>query len=284
MKVLVTGALGQLGRDVMERLEALGLEHLGVDRQDFDLAEGEAVRRCLAEYRPDAVIHCAAYTAVDRAETEREACYAANVTATENVARACAEIGAKMLYISTDYVFDGQGETPFQPQDARAPVNYYGQTKTLGEDVVNACLDRRFIVRISWAFGVHGANFVKTMLRLGAERPEVRVVCDQVGSPTYTADLAALLCDMIQTERYGVYHATNEGFCSWSDFAAAIMEEAGLPCQVVPIPAAQYPTPAARPANSRMSKDALTAAGFSLLPPWQDALRRFLHQLKLEQA
>ena len=280
MKILVTGSQGQLGHDVLLRLRAQGLPCLGVDREDFDLADSIALRQCLLAHRPEAVIHCAAYTAVDRAESDRETCRAVNAEGTRHVAEACRELDAKLIYISTDYVFDGRGDKPFVPQDPRAPINYYGLTKARGEEEVEALISKRFIVRVSWTYGVHGQNFVKTMLRLGAEREEVRVVCDQVGSPTYTADLAALLCGMVQTDRYGTYHATNEGFCSWSDFAAAIMEEAGLPARVTPIPSDQYPTPAARPLNSRLSKDALEQAGFGRLPPWRDALRRFLAELK----
>jgi dTDP-4-dehydrorhamnose reductase len=279
MRVLVPGYNGQLGFDVVRRLQTLGIECRGVDIQDFDLTRAEDVEAYLRAYAPDTVVHCAAFTAVDRAEDERDLCYAVNVTGTENIARTCHAIGARLMYFSTDYVFDGEGEKPFEVDDPRGPRSYYGLTKALGEDKVRALVDEHFIVRISWAFGRNGHNFVRTMLRLGREKSAVAVVADQIGSPTYTADLAVLLCDMLQTEKYGTYHATNEGYCSWYEFAAAIMLEAGLDCQVLPVTSDQYPAKAVRPKNSRLSKASLDAAGFARLPAWQDALRRYLREL-----
>lgn len=279
MRVLVTGYNGQLGFDVVRRLESLGIECRGVDIQDFDLTQAEAVDAYIRSYAPDTVVHCAAFTAVDRAEDERDLCYAVNVTGTENIAKTCQAIGARMMYFSTDYVFDGQGDQPFEVDAPRAATSYYGLTKALGEDKVRERVDRHFIVRISWVFGLNGHNFVKTMLRLGKEKTDLTVVADQIGSPTYTADLAVLLCDMLQTDKYGTYHASNEGYCSWFDFAAAIMQEAGLNCQVHPVTSDQYPVKAERPKNSRLSKASLDAAGFARLPSWQDALKRYLNEL-----
>ena len=282
MKVLVTGAAGQLGREVCNRLRELGIQFKGVGRADFDLTEESATRAVILAYAPDAVIHCAAYTAVDKAETEKEPCFRVNVLGTANVAKACRELNARMMYISTDYVFDGQGDAPFETDHAKAPINHYGLTKAMGEDEVQSWLEKYFIIRIAWVFGLAGNNFVETMLRLGQQRESVRVVADQVGSPTYAKDLAPLLCSMIQTERYGVYHATNEGFCSWFEFAAEIMVRASLPCRVEPISTSDYPTAAQRPQNSRLSKRSLDEAGFARLPSWQDALKRYLQSSAME--
>jgi dTDP-4-dehydrorhamnose reductase len=273
--VLVTGARGQLGFDVCRELTRLGIENAGADVADFDLTDEDQTRGAILRARPDTVVHCAAFTAVDKAEAEPALCRAVNVDGTAHVAAACAELGAKMVYISTDYVFGGQGDAPFEVDAPKKPINQYGLTKALGEDAVLNGLSKFFIVRISWVFGANGANFVKTMTRLGKERPVVRVVDDQVGSPTYTVDLAALLVRMIQTEQYGVYHATNEGFCSWYEFAKAILERAGLSCGVEPISTSAYPVAAKRPLNSRLSKASLDAAGFARLPCWQDALGRY---------
>ena len=219
MKVLVTGVTGQLGFDVVRELQRRGVECRGASRQVFALTDYAAAEQYINDYRPDAVIHCAAYTAVDRAEDEPQLCAAVNGTATEHIAKACAEIGCKMVYISTDYVFDGQGERFYEPDDAKGPQNIYGQTKLAGEQAVQALLEKYFIVRISWVFGSNGKNFIKTMRSLGRTHDRLTVVADQVGSPTYTVDLARLLADMIETDRYGVYHATNEGICSWAELA-----------------------------------------------------------------
>lgn len=280
MKVLVTGVKGQLGYDVVKVLNERGIACKGVDIDDFDLTDETAVSSYIREFAPTAVIHCAAFTAVDRAEDDKDLCYAVNVTGPENIARICKEIGAKMLQVSTDYVFDGQGDQPFEVDSVKAPKGHYGLTKSLGEDKVTELLSEYFIVRTAWVFGVNGNNFVKTMLRLGKEREELTVVCDQFGSPTYTPDLAVLLCDMIMTDRYGIYHATNEGFCSWYDFACAIMKEAGLKARVTPVTSEQYASKAVRPKNSRLSKVSLDQAGFNRLPPWQDALKRYIAEIR----
>ncbi len=279
MKILVTGAGGQLGHDVCKVLAARGVEHSGVGRQDFDITDAAAARKYIAEYCPDAVIHCSAWTAVDKAEEEPERCRAVNVDGTRNIAAACKEIGAKMLYISTDYAFSGAGERFYEPEDPTGPLNVYGETKLGGEQAVRELLERWFIVRISWVFGKNGKNFVRTMLGLSETRTEVNVVCDQIGSPTYTADLAPLLCDMVATDKYGVYHATNEGVCSWAEFAREIFRRAGKDVRVNAIPASEYPARAVRPLNSRLSKDKLERMGFARLPVWQDALERYLREI-----
>lgn len=279
MRILVTGASGQLGYDVERELERRGIEHLGTSSRELDITDREAVERLMAAYRPDAAIHCAAYTKVDLAEDEPERCWAVNADGTRNLAAACREIGAKLLYISTDYVFPGTGEQLRRTDDPVSPVNTYGRSKLAGELAVQSLLEKYFIVRISWVFGKNGNNFVKTMLRLAETKAELSVVCDQIGSPTYTADLAPLLCDMVQTERYGVYHATNEGTCAWSEFAEAIFELAGRQVVVHPIPTSAYPTRAARPLNSRMSKECLHSNGFQELPEWKNALARYLKEI-----
>lgn len=279
MRILVTGASGQLGYDVERELERRGIEHLGTSSRELDITDREAVEHLMQSYRPDAVIHCAAYTKVDLAEDEPERCWAVNADGTRNLAAACREIGAKMLYISTDYVFPGTGERSYETGDPTGPVNTYGRSKLAGELAVQSLLEKYFIVRISWVFGKNGNNFVKTMLRLAETKAELSVVCDQIGSPTYTADLAPLLCDMVQTERYGVYHATNEGTCAWSEFAEAIFELAGRQVVVHPIPTSAYPTRAARPLNSRMSKECLHSNGFQELPEWKNALARYLKEI-----
>ncbi len=279
-KILVTGATGQLGFDVLEELKARGIACNGVSSSDFDLTNREAVLSSISNFAPTAVIHCAAYTAVDKAEDERERCFAVNVEGTAYVAEACGLLDIPVMYISSDYVFSGEGDQPFETDSARSPNGYYGLTKSLGEDRIRAAGKKHFIVRISWVFGINGNNFVRTMLRLGKERDEIRVVNDQIGSPTYTADLATILCDLILTEKFGTYHATNEGFCSWFDFAGSIMREAGLNCRVLPITSEEYPQKARRPQNSRLSKRSLDKAGLPRLPPWEDALTRFISQLR----
>ena len=275
MKVLVTGAKGQLGYDVMKELTTRNIPCKGVDRDDFDITNKSDVYHAIEEYRPSAVIHCAAYTAVDKAEDEPELCRQINEYGTRNIAEACKRISAKMLYISTDYVFSGEGDHFHKPNDPTAPVSVYGKTKLAGEKAVIETLDEYFIVRISWVFGENGNNFVKTMLRLGKERDTINVVNDQIGSPTYTADLAPLLCQMTNTEKYGIYHATNEGTCSWAEFAMEIFHQAGLNVTVNPIPSSDYPTKAVRPLNSRLDKGCLNEAGFARLPCWKNALGRY---------
>jgi len=279
MRILVTGASGQLGYDVERELERRGIEHLGTSSRELDITDREAVERLMAAYRPDAAIHCAAYTKVDLAEDEPERCWAVNADGTRNMAAACRKTGAKLLYISTDYVFPGTGERSYETGDPTGPVNTYGRSKLAGELAVQSLLEKYFIVRISWVFGKNGNNFVKTMLRLAETKAELSVVCDQIGSPTYTADLAPLLCDMVQTERYGIYHATNEGTCAWSEFAEAIFELAGRQVVVHPIPTSAYPTRAVRPLNSRMSKECLHSNGFQELPEWKNALARYLKEI-----
>ena len=280
MKVLVTGVRGQLGYDVVNELEKRGLEAIGVDIQEMDITDEASVNSVIGEAAPDAVIHCAAYTAVDAAEDNIEICRKVNADGTQNIANMCKKLDIPMIYISTDYVFDGQGERPWLPDDERAPLNVYGQTKYEGEIAVQNTLDKYFIVRIAWVFGVNGKNFIKTMLNLGKTREHLTVVNDQFGSPTYTYDLARLLVDMIQTDKYGIYHATNEGICTWYEFACEIFKQAGLNISVAPVTADQYPAKAKRPSNSRMSKDKLEENGFEKLPTWQDALKRYLKEIE----
>lgn len=279
MKVLVTGVKGQLGHDVVRELEKRGMEAVGVDIEEMDITDAASVDRVIRAAAPDAVIHCAAYTAVDAAEENEAVCRKVNADGPRNIAQVCRELDIRMLYISTDYVFDGQGDHIWEPEDACAPKSVYGQTKYEGELAVQELLDKFFIVRIAWAFGRNGNNFVKTMLRLAETHDTITVVNDQFGSPTYTYDLARLLVDMVQTEKYGVYHATNEGFCSWYDFACAIFREAGVNVKVVPVTSAEYGAKANRPMNSRMSKEKLTENGFERLPSWEDALRRFMEEM-----
>ena len=276
MRVLVTGAKGQLGSDVMAELEKHGHVGIGTDVEEMDITDLEKVEEVIAQADVEAVVHCAAYTAVDAAEDNVELCRKINAAGTENIAKVCKEHGLKMMYISTDYVFDGQGERPWEPDDERHPLNVYGQTKYEGELAVEENVEKFFIVRIAWVFGLNGKNFVKTMLNLGKTRGEVSVVNDQIGSPTYTPDLARLLVDMIETEHYGHYHATNEGLCTWYEFAREIFRQAGIDVKVTPVTSEQFPAKAKRPFNSRMNKDKLTKNGFTHLPRWQDALKRYL--------
>lgn len=281
MRVLVTGVKGQLGYDVMNELAARGLEGIGVDVDEMDITDAAACDRVIKEAKPDAVIHCAAYTAVDAAEDNLELCRRVNAEGTRNIARVCKALDIKMMYISTDYVFNGTGERPWEPDDHREPLNVYGLTKYEGEIAVEQNLKKYFIVRIAWVFGINGKNFIKTMLRIGKERGAASVVSDQIGSPTYTYDLARLLVDMIQTEKYGRYHATNEGLCSWYEFACEIFRQASMDqVKVTPVSSGEFPVKAKRPCNSRMSKDKLTDNGFERLPSWKDALGRYLKALK----
>ena len=276
MKIYVTGITGQLGYDVCRELSKRGIEYCGTSSKELDITDRGAVFEALSTYQPDAVIHCAAYTKVDLAEDEPEKCWAVNVDGTRNIAEACRKLGAKMVYISTDYVFPGTGDRFYETDDPVRPVNTYGRSKLAGELAVQSLLEEYFIVRISWVFGKNGNNFVKTMLRLAETRSEINVVADQIGSPTYTADLAPLLCDMVQTENYGIYHVTNEGTCSWAEFAEAIFELAGRQVTVYPIPTSKYPTRAVRPLNSRMSKERIKQSDFVKLQSWRDALKCYL--------
>lgn len=277
MKVLVTGINGQLGHDVMGELKKRGHEAVGVDIEEMDITDAECVKRVMTQTAPEAVIHCSAYTAVDRAEEEVELCRQVNAEGTKNVAEVCAGLDCKLLYLSTDYIFSGEGERPWEPGDEPDPLNIYGLTKFEGEQEIKSRMDKYFIVRISWVFGVNGNNFIKTMLRLGRENGAVRVVDDQIGSPTYTYDLAVLLVDMIETEKYGEYHASNEGTCSWYEFAKEIFVAAGMnEVEVTPVSSEEFPAKAKRPKNSRMSKEKLVKNGFNKLPSWQDAVKRYV--------
>ena len=282
MKVLVTGVKGQLGYDVVNELARRDIEYVGVDVEEMDITDYEQVKSVITDSKADAVIHCAAYTAVDAAEDNEDICHKVNVDGTRNIAKVCKDLDLKMIYISTDYVFDGQGTEPWKPDDVRKPLNVYGQAKYEGELAVERMLEKYFIVRISWVFGLNGKNFVKTMLNLGRERGAVSVVDDQFGSPTYTYDLAGLLVDMVMGDQYGVYHATNEGICSWYEFACEIFRQAGMAdVKVTPVDSGAFAVRAKRPGNSRMSKDKLVEMGFERLPRWEDALGRYLEALEL---
>ena len=283
MKVLVTGVKGQLGYDAVNELTNRGHEAVGVDIEEMDITDSASVERVLAEINPDAVIHCAAWTAVDLAEENEDKVRLVNAVGTKHIAEQCAKLGCKMMYISTDYVFDGQGEEPWQPdcKDYK-PLNVYGQTKLEGEFAVSALLKKFFVVRIAWVFGKNGKNFIKTMLNVGKTHDTVRVVNDQIGTPTYTYDLARLLVDMIETDKYGYYHATNEGgYISWYDFTKEIYRQAGYKTNVVPVSTQEYGlSKAARPFNRRLDKSKLAANGFKPLPSWQDALKRYLMEIE----
>ena len=280
MKVAVTGCKGQLGADLTAEMEKRNIQAAGIDIDTVDITDYEALEAFIEAEKPDAVVHLAAYTAVDKAEQEKEKCALINVKGTENIAKICGEKGIKLLYTSTDYIFGGEGDTPFETDSSSAPCNYYGLTKYEGEQAVKKHCPQHFIVRISWVFGVHGKNFVYTMLRLAENNREIKVVNDQTGSPTFTPDISKLICDMIATDKYGVYHATNEGFCTWAEFAAEIMRRAGKDTKIIPVSTEQYPTPAKRPRNSRLSKKSLDDAGFTRLPRWEDALDRFLEEVR----
>ena len=302
MKVLVTGVGGQLGHDVMNELQSRGYKGIGSDIApeyngiddgtavcsmpyiQLDITDEAAVEVKISDLNPDAVIHCAAWTAVDLAEDEdkKDLVYAVNAKGTQNIANVCKKLNCKMIYISTDYVFNGKGEAPWKP-DCKdyEPLSVYGETKLKGELAVANTLDKFFIVRIAWVFGKNGNNFIKTMLNLSKKYNSLRVVCDQIGTPTYTLDLSKLLVDMIETEKYGYYHATNEGgYISWYDFACEIFRQAGINIKVTPVTTAEYGvSKAARPFNSRLDKSKLTEQGFELLPTWQDALSRYLKEI-----
>lgn len=279
MRALVTGVKGQLGYDVVNELIKRGHEAVGVDIEEMDITDPVSVHEVIAAAKVDAVVHCAAYTAVDKAEDFPEVCRKVNVDGTQNIAEVCRELGLKMVYISTDYVFSGTGETPFGEYDPKGPTNVYGVSKLDGELAVQRLVENHFILRISWAFGYNGNNFVKTMLRLGKERGKVSVVDDQIGSPTYTYDVARLIVDMLPTEKYGTYHGTNEGYCSWYEFAREIFAYKKLDVEVVPVDSSAFPVKAVRPLNSRLSKERLDLAGFDRLPTWIDALHRYLDLL-----
>lgn len=283
MKVFVTGVKGQLGFDVVNELRGRGIETVGVDIEEMDITDAGAVCRVITEAAPDAVIHCAAYTAVDAAEENEEICRKVNADGTRNIAAVCKELDIKMIYISTDYVFDGKGTRPWEPDDERHPLNVYGQTKYEGELAVQDALDKYFIVRIQWVYGVNGKNFVKTMLRLAETNTRINVVNDQFGSPTYTFDLAKMLADMVLTDKYGIYHAANDGICTWYEFACEIFKQAGIDIEVAPVSSTEFPSKAKRPENSRMNQDKLAENGFERLPSWQDALQRYLKAIQTAQ-
>ena len=276
MRILVTGVKGQLGYDVMNELAKRGHTGIGVDVEEMDITDAAKVEQVIKESEVEAVIHCAAYTAVDAAEDNAELCHKINAEGTENIAKVCKELDLKMIYISTDYVFNGEGTRPWEPDDEREPLNVYGQAKYEGELAVEKYLEKYYIVRIAWVFGVNGKNFIKTMLNLSETHDELSVVNDQIGSPTYTYDLARLLVDMVETDKYGRYHATNEGLCTWYEFATEIFRQAGKEITVHPVTSDQFPSKARRPHNSRMDKSKLTENGFTPLPAWQDALKRYL--------
>ncbi|MDY4771937.1 MAG: dTDP-4-dehydrorhamnose reductase [Lachnospiraceae bacterium] len=281
MKVLVTGASGQLGYDVVRELTKRGHEAVGVSSKEMDITDQAQVEKMITEANVDVVMHGAAYTAVDAAEDNEAQCRLVNANGTENIAVVCKKLDIPMVYISTDYVFDGQGTRPWEPEDERHPLNVYGQTKYEGELAVQKYLEKYFIVRIAWVFGINGNNFIKTMLKLSKTHDTLTVINDQIGSPTYTYDLARLLVDMMETDKYGIYHATNEGLCSWYEFAVEIFRQAGISMNVIPVTSAEYKAAKAkRPFNSRMNKDKLEENGFERLPQWQDALARYLEELK----
>ena len=286
IKILVTGIKGQLGYDCVRELTERGYTNVkGIDIDDLDLTKEEDVNKYINEYNPDVVMHNAAWTAVDKAEEMPDKVYEVNALAPKYIAEACKNVNAKMVYISTDYVFNGLGDKPFEVNDEKSGLSVYGKSKSQGEDFVISTLDKYFIVRISWVFGKNGNNFVKTMLKLAnMGKTELNVVCDQIGSVTYTYDLSKLLCDMIETDKYGIYHATNEGYISWAEFAEEIFKEAKKQVKVNHVTTEEYlkmvPQQAKRPLNSRMSKDSLDKAGFKRLPDWKDALSRYLKELE----
>ena len=282
MKFFITGVNGQLGYDVKRELLERGYtDILALTRVDLDITNEDAVKKMIREYRPSVIFHCAAYTAVDKAEEEQEKCYQVNVLGTKYLTEAAKEVGAKIIYISTDYVFDGTKEGLYQVEDKVNPVNYYGKTKYLGENFVRA-YDNHIIVRISWVFGINGKNFIRTMLNLAESHKELNVVCDQIGSPTYTKDLAGLLVNMFLSNVKGLYHVTNEGYCSWYEFAEFIFKESRKKVKVHPILTKDYKTIAKRPLNSKLSKESLDDIGMKRLPEWQDAVKRYIRELKKE--
>ncbi|MGI6019993.1 MAG: dTDP-4-dehydrorhamnose reductase [Lachnospiraceae bacterium] len=283
MRVLVTGVKGQLGHDVMNELAARGHEGIGVDIEEMDITDAGKVDEVINGSKADAVIHCSAYTAVDAAEDNIELCRKVNAEGTENIAKVCEKLDIPMMYFSTDYVFDGEGTRPWKPDDKRNPLNVYGQTKYEGELAVTEHVKKFFILRIAWVFGVNGKNFIKTMVNLAKTHDSLKVVSDQIGTPTYTLDLARLVVDMIQTDKYGIYHVTNDGdYISWYDFTVEIMKQAGFDnVKVNPCSSGEFPAKAKRPHNSRMDRSKIEEMGFEKLPTWQDALGRYLVEAKL---
>lgn len=278
LKFMVTGVNGQLGNDVVIELKEIGFDVIAPTREDFDLTNAQQVKTYILKEKPDVIIHCAAYTAVDKAEDEKDLCYSVNVEGTKSVAEAAKEINAKVVYISTDYVFDGLGQEPHFEENDTNPVNYYGYTKEQGEKIVRELIEKHFIVRTSWVYGLIGNNFVKTILKLAESRNEINVVSDQIGAPTYTKDLAEFVVSLVQTNNYGIYHGVNEGYCNWYEFAKSIFEKSGVEMKVHPISSEEYPTKAKRPLNSRLSKENIDKAGLRRFPHWEDALGRFMDE------
>ena len=276
MKVLVTGVNGQLGYDVVKELKQRGHQPIGVDRKEMDLTSTEQIKECIEKVNPESIIHCAAYTAVDKAEDEEELCRTVNAKATKEIAEYAKKLDIPMIYISTDYVFDGTKDGEYTEEDIPNPINVYGKTKYEGEMYVQDILDKYYIVRISWVFGENGNNFIDTMLRLSKDRDSLNVINDQVGSPTYTKDLASLLVDMIESDKYGIYHATNEGYCTWYEFAKEIFKIANVDIEVNPINTSEYPTKATRPLNSKISKKKLDNMEFITLRNWKSALYEYI--------
>jgi dTDP-4-dehydrorhamnose reductase/dTDP-4-dehydrorhamnose 3,5-epimerase len=280
---MVTGVNGQLGHDVMMQLKEMEFDIIAPRRDEFDLTNKEQVKNFIMKEKPEVIIHCAAYTAVDKAEDEKDLCYLVNVEGTRAVAEAAKEINAKVVYVSTDYVFDGLGQEPHTEEKETNPVNYYGYTKEQGERIARELIDKHFIVRTSWVYGINGNNFVKTMIKLAESRNELNVVSDQIGAPTYTKDLAQFIINLVQTNNYGTYHGVNEGYCSWHDFAESIFEKSGISMIVNQISTEEYPTRAKRPLNSRLTKENTSKAGIDRLPHWEDALTRFIEELKRQE-
>jgi dTDP-4-dehydrorhamnose reductase len=281
MKVIVTGAKGQLGYDVLRELEERKyIDVLGIGSKELDITDDQSVKEFMKKENPDVIIHCAAYTAVDKAEDNQEQCINVNVNGTKYLVDAAKTYAAKFVYISTDYVFSGDKVGEYDINDTPNPKSVYGKSKYLGElETLNH--SKHFIIRISWVFGKNGNNFVKTMLKLGNERKELSVVSDQIGSPTYTSDLSSLIVDMIETDKYGIYHATNEGECSWYEFSKEIFKQANIKINVKPVSTSQYPTRAKRPHNSTLSKQSIVKNGFKPLSPWQDAVKRYLKEIEV---
>lgn len=278
MRVVVTGAAGQLGQDVLKELSRKNHEAFGADRTQLDITNESNVQAYINDVKPDVILHCAAYTNVDAAEENEDIAYQVNAVGTENLAKAAKQVGAKMLFVSTDYVFDGTATEPYEVDSPTKPLGAYGRTKLAGEQLLQKNLEQYFIVRTAWVFGVHGNNFVKTMLRLGEERGEVGVVHDQVGSPTYTVDLAKFMVELMETNKYGIYHATNTGVCSWYEFAVEIFKQAGLNVKVNPLTTEQFPRPAARPKYSVLSKNKIEEQGLTPLRDWKEALSAYLEE------
>ena len=283
LKFLVTGFNGQLGNDVAAILKQRNINVLAPKREVFNLTDFEQVKNYVIKEKPDVIIHCAAYTAVDKAEDERELCYSVNVEGTRALAEAAKEINAKVVYISTDYVFDGLGQEPHSEEKETNPINYYGYTKEQGEKIIRELIHKHFIIRTAWVYGKNGNNFVKTMLKLAETKTEISVVSDQIGAPTYTKDLADFIVTLVKTNHYGTYHGVNEGYCSWYEFAKKIFEKCGIAITVNPLSTEEYPTKAKRPLNSRLSKEKTIEVGLNRLPQWENALSRFIKELNSQE-